>query len=139
MNDLSELDAAKAYAKAWNQLDAESLVDLISDEACYASQWVLDELEGKQAVLDHLRRKMRAVAASSITDSGNRPFAELVITQLGEPGRNAVGLTVPGSDQLDCMVLLGVSESKINRIDICMIELYAPKQSGNYPGRSSAE
>ena len=136
---LKELDATTAYAKAWNQLDPESLINLLSEDVCYASQWVFDELEGKQAVEGHLRRKMNAVEASSMSSPAHRPFAELVKTTIGGPERDAIGLTEPDSDALDCLVLLENENGKISRIDICMVELYTPIRSGLYPAKSSPE
>ena len=134
--NLSEIDASIAYAKAWNQLDAESLTGLLSDNVCYASQWVYEELEGKQSVAGHLTRKINAIKASSLNASRHRPFAELVKTTIGGPVRDAIGMTVPDSDALDCLVLLETAEGKISRIDICMVELYVPIRSGAYPGKT---
>ena len=127
------MDAVTAYAKAWNRLDPASLTDLLSDDVCYASQWVFDELEGKQAVAGHLTRKMHAIEASSRNAPLHRPFAELVKTTIGGPGRDAIGMTEPDSDALDCLVLLETAQGKISRIDICMIELFLPIRSGLYP------
>ena len=131
--NLSEIDASIAYAKAWNQLDAESLTGLLSDNVCYASQWVYEELEGKQSVAGHLTRKINAIKASSLNASRHRPFAELVKTTIGGPERDAIGMTQLENDALDCLVLLETAEGKISRIDICMIELFLPIRSGLYP------
>ena len=46
---LTELDAATAYARAWNRLDCKKFLELLAPDANYASQWVFEELEGKAA------------------------------------------------------------------------------------------
>lgn len=41
---LSALAAVTAYARVWNQLDAESLSVVLSDDICYATQCVFQKL-----------------------------------------------------------------------------------------------
>jgi hypothetical protein len=45
--DLTEKDAAIAYAKAWNRLDCSKFLKLLDENAHYASQWVFEEIESK--------------------------------------------------------------------------------------------
>ena len=50
---LTELDAATAYAVAWNHLDCTQFLELLAPETQYASQWVLDELKSKAAISEY--------------------------------------------------------------------------------------
>ena len=50
----SELEAAKAYARAWNLFDCKEFIKLLASDAHYASQWVLVELESKDKIANYL-------------------------------------------------------------------------------------
>jgi hypothetical protein len=62
--DLTEKDAAIAFAKAWNRLNASEFLQLLDEDAHYASQWVFDELTSKNAIADYLTEKMQTVKRS---------------------------------------------------------------------------
>lgn len=70
---LTEEDAVVAFAKAWNRLDPEPFLRLLAQDARYASQWVFDEMVGKEAIADYLREKMRMVKAHAV----NNPQAQV--------------------------------------------------------------
>ena len=53
--NLTEKDAAIAYARAWNRLDPNDFLALLAGDARYASQWVFEELEGLEAISSYLR------------------------------------------------------------------------------------
>ena len=46
MNDVTEEDVVFAFAKAWNRLEPDGFLVLLSPDARYASQWVFEELGG---------------------------------------------------------------------------------------------
>ena len=131
MNDksvLTELDAATAYATAWNRLDCTQFLELLASDAHYASQWVIEELEGKAAISDYLMGKMQTMR------SGKTPvFAELGKTSTGFAGRDCVALAQGDKDVVSAVVLFDVEGNHIKRFDLCMPELLGVKRSGQYP------
>ncbi len=110
-------DAAIAYAKAWNNLDCSEFLELLDENAHYASQWVLDELKNKQAISDYLIDKMEAIKkGTSIikADIGINQFEEdcVVISQKNEKQNTKI------------VVIFRVENNKIKRYDTCIPELY---------------
>ena len=115
---LSELDAATAYANAWNALDCSKFVDLLAPDARYASQYVFDELIGREAISDYLCGKFKTVKSS---DAGVK--AVISTATAGFPGRPCVRL-IQGSN--DAVVVFKTQGNRIRRFDLCITELYAP-------------
>lgn len=60
MADVTENEVVIAFAKAWNRLESDRFLALLSPDARYASQWVFDELVGASAISDYLRGKTNA-------------------------------------------------------------------------------
>ena len=58
MRRLTEVMAATAFARAWNRLDPTEFIKLLDADARYASQWVFEELVGRDAIADYLIGKM---------------------------------------------------------------------------------
>ena len=125
MMRLTEKKAAFIYAKAWNRLDCTEFLDLLDDTAHYASQWVFDELENKEAIADYLINKIVAVK-----NSDAKVYAELGITRSGFAGRYCVFIT---QGEKQAVVLFEVSKNKIQRFDLCIPELLNVKRTGVYP------
>ena len=125
---LTEKDAAVAYAKAWNRLDCSEFICLLADDACYASQMVLEELEDKHVISDYFVKKIKAVKA----DDAN-VYAELGITREGFIGRNCVFLSQGKKEEVQAAVLFEVDNGKIKRYDLCVPELLNVERTGIYP------
>ena len=131
MNDktvLTKLDAATAYAAAWNRLECTPFLELLAPDAHYASQWVIEELESKAAISDYLMGKMQ-----TIRNSKTAVFAELGTTSTGFAGRDCVALAQGDKDVVSAVVLFDVEGNHIKRFDLCMPELLGVIRSGQYP------
>jgi hypothetical protein len=105
---LTEKDASIAYAKAWNRLDCSDFLTLLDENAHYASQWVFEELESKEAISEYLLEKMKTVESS-----GSKVYAEL-----GNTGKSSA---------------FDVRNGKITRFDLCMPSLLNVMRTGIYP------
>lgn len=125
---LTELDAATEYARAWNRLDCTVFLKLLAPDACYASQWVIEELKGKMAIGKYLKGKM-----NTVKNSGSEVFAELGKTTTGFAGRDCVCLTQGTKEQVTAVVLFEVSSGLIKRYDLCIPELLGAVRTGIYP------
>jgi hypothetical protein len=123
-----EKDAAIAYARAWNTLDATVILELLDEDARYASQWVLEELEGKDAISEYLIQKMK-----SVKDAGTKVYAELGITRSESSGRDCVLMSQGENDEVQAVVLFEINNNNIQRYDICMPELLNAERTGVYP------
>ena len=64
---LTEFDVATAYAQAWNQLNPAKFITMLSSDVRYSSQWVLEDLVGKEAVAYYLTQKMQTVRKAGQT------------------------------------------------------------------------
>ena len=133
MTALTEAMAAKAFARAWNRLDPTDFIDLLDKDARYASQWVFEELIGKEAIADYLMGKMQAVKALTVKSGGTIVFAELGTTSNGFPGRDCVFLAQGQNESVTAAVLFEVGGGRIRRYDLCMSELLDVDRSGIYP------
>lgn len=126
--ELTEKDAAIAYARAWNRLECSDFLELLAPDAIYESQWVFDELASKDVIADYLIHKMKAVK-----NAGNKVFAELGKTRLGSFGRDCVFIAQGKKEEVKAVVLFKVADDKIQRYDLCVPELYDVERSGIYP------
>ena len=86
---MTEEKVVFAFAKAWNRLEPDGFLTLLSPDTRYASQWVFEELVGVAAISDYLRNKMRTVRAHSVNDPNSRVLVE-------------IGRTAQGDDVLPC-------------------------------------
>lgn len=128
MQTVTELDAAIAYTRAWNRLDCTGLVQMIAPDACYASQWVFEELQSKDAIENYLAAKIAAVR-----NSKTRVTAELGKTTISFPDRDCVVLSQDSKDTVNAAVLFQVDEGWIKRFDLCIPALLRPVRSGQFP------
>lgn len=127
---MTELDAAKCYAEGWNSQDFEAFFQCLAPDAKYASQWVFEELEGKEAISEYLTGKLQSVIKSSSV-----VFAELGKTSQGFAGRDCVALAQENKDVVTAVVLFEVESQQIKRFDLCIPELLGVIRSGIYPGQ----
>ena len=108
--ELTEKDAALAYARAWNRLDCTDFLKLLSVDAHYASQWVLEELESKVAISHYLIQKMKTVK-----NSGSKIYSELGNTKSGFSGRDCVFMAQGKKEEIQAVALFEVSDNRIKR------------------------
>ena len=130
MNDISRLDAARSYAKAWNTLDASVLESMLDERIKLESQHVLTPLVGRDAVLDYLAAKMETIRKAGLS--------ACVFAELGDvygPDLQPCVIVAQGEiDRLEAVVLFKVSGAAITRIDICVVpDPHSAKRSGEYP------
>ena len=126
--ELTEKDAATAFARAWNRLDCREFLELLAEDAHYASQWVFNEMENKKEIAEYLTGKMQTVK-----NTGSKVYAELGKIGKGFPGRDCVLMAQDVKKIVKAVVLFEVSGNTIKRIDLCMPQLFDPEGSGIYP------
>lgn len=129
---LTERDAAEAWARAYNLLDAAEISPLLAEDVHYASQWVFDELENRGDYLHYLEGKLLAIGSS-----GAKVLAELAETRpypmAPNPPRPCV--VVHQNDRPAATVLFQVDGARITRIDLCRIPPPSTcARFGEYPG-----
>jgi hypothetical protein len=131
---LSQEDALRAYATMFNTLDAGKFAPLLADDFHYASQWVFAEITSKAEYLDYITKKLEAVKASGVkvwAEIGEIEESFAVLSHgWGDP---CVFMANGGQDNLVSIVLAEVKDDKIKRLDMCMLDLYRGKRSGEYP------
>jgi hypothetical protein len=123
--NLTEKDAATAYAKAWNSLDCSDFIKLLADDAHYSSQYVLEEQTSKKAITEYLNGKLGAVR-----NSDTNVTADIGIVRKGYPGRDC---TILSQGDNDAVILFEINDGKIKRFDLCMPELMDARKSGVCP------
>jgi len=94
MSQLTEDDAVIAFAKAWNRLDPNEFLDLLSPDARYASQWVFDEIVGVDSIRNYLCAKMQTVYEHGVANPSSRVRVEAGRTRTGTEGRPCAFMTV---------------------------------------------
>jgi len=124
----SEKEAAIAFAKAWNRLDCTDFIELLVDDAHYASQYVFEELESKVDIASYLKPKMQTVKAS-----GAKVYAELGVTQASFKGRDCTFLCQGSKEEITAAILFEVNAGKISRYDLVIPDLVQVQRSGVYP------
>jgi hypothetical protein len=132
---LTEEDAVFAYAKAWNRLDPEDFLELLSEDARYTSQWVFEELKGSQAIANYLRDKMRTVRAHGVNTHNMRVRVEIGRTSSGSEGRPCAFMTQgrEGEGTVQAAVIFSVSGNRITCYDLCIPQLLGAIRTGVYP------
>lgn len=129
---LTEEVAAVAYATAWNLLNPEPFLELLSSNAGYASQWVFEEMKGAEAISNYLRGKMNTVRASGAGDMSFRVQVEIGRTTRGTYDRPCALMT-QGSPEAKAVVLFEVKDGQIQRFDMCIPAFYAPVHTRVFP------
>lgn len=124
-----ELDAANAYAKAWNTLDCSEFISLLAPDARYASQYVFSELEGRDNIADYLSSKMETVKRT-----GSHVRAELAKTSSSFPNKDCVAIFQDDMNSIAAVVVFTVEANLVTRFDLCITELMAPILTGICPG-----
>lgn len=128
---LTEDKAVYIFAKAWNRLEPESFLQLLSEEARYASQWVFEELVGVGAISDYLRGKMRTVQAHGIDNPGSRVRVE--VGQASNNGRPCALMSQGRSDPTQAAMLFEIKDNAIIRCDLCIPQVLGAVRVGIFP------
>ena len=119
----------RAYAMMMNTLDAGVIEPFLADDFHYSSQWVFEEITSKQAYLDYIHPKLKAVR-----ESGTKVWAEMAHLEQEIPGPCVV-LAQESKDALLSLVLGKVANGKLTRLDMCGAPSpWSAKRSGEYPG-----
>jgi hypothetical protein len=127
--ELTEEAAAMAYARSWNRLEPDEFLALLSPQARYASQWVLEEKTGAADIGVYLRGKMHTVKISGAEDPRWRVHAEM---GRAANGRHCVLLTQGGLD-IGGVVVFETARGQITRFDMCMPEIMGAARTGVIP------
>jgi hypothetical protein len=133
MANLTEEQAANAFATAWNRLEPESFLALLAPDARYASQWVFEELVGSSDISNYLRAKMRTVRNHSLNNCESQVRAELGRTSLGVSGRPCVFMTQGHNTPVQAAVVFQIRDGKVSRYDLCIPQIVGAMRSGVYP------
>ncbi len=72
MSEEMKLKGLTAYAEMMNTLDIKCVESFLSIDLRYNSQWVYEEMIGKERYLEYMLGKFEM-----IKESGSRPFAEI--------------------------------------------------------------
>jgi len=107
---------ATAFAKAYNHLDTLFVENLLSDDFCYTSQWVFNELKDRKAYLDYLKPKFETVLNSNTKVAArlakyNKKYC-IVIYQVDMSKQKPTKIST---------LLIDVVNEKVKRADMCMI------------------
>ena len=129
---LTEADATRAYAKAWNRLEPDRFLEQLAPNAGYTSQWVFEELKGAEAISNCLRGKMNTVRASGAGDLSSRVQVEIGRTTRGTYDRPCALMT-QGTAEVKAVVIFEVDDGQIQRFDMCIPAFYAPVHTRVFP------
>ena len=122
---LDEMVACNLLAHAYNTLNASFLEKLLSADMLYTSQWVLDEMHGKQAFLNYLSAKF-----STITKAGSAIIAELATYQ----GKHCLVIAQWSKVNPVATMLVKTIGSLISEIHMCEVPHYTEcERLGIYP------
>ena len=127
---LTQIDAATAFAKAWNRLEPSHFLKLMAPTARYASQWVFEELVGYEAIESYLKSKMRTVKAHAVNNPNSCVYAELGRTR---GGQDCVFLAQGRKENVTAVVVFEISDGQISRYDLCIPEIVGVTRTGIYP------
>lgn len=109
---LDEMIACNLLAHAYNTLNASFIDNILANDLLYTSQWVLDEMHGKQAFLDYLTAKFHSIekAESSI-------YAELATYR----GQHCLVIAQGSKDNPVATMLVKTKQGKISEICLCEV------------------
>lgn len=133
MTGLTEEEVVFAFASAWNRLDPDGFLALLSPDARYASQWVFEELVGVSAISDYLRSKMKTVRTHSVNDPNSRVRVEIGRTAHGDGGRPCAFMTQGHVNEVQAAVLFEINDGKVSRYDLCIPQILGAVRTGVFP------
>ena len=113
--DPTKLAACRAYARMMNTLDSLHLAPWLADDCQYTSQWVMENIDGKDVYLEYIRGKL-----NSIKRTGSRVWAEIAYTDAFGAGPCVV-LSQDTRDNLTATLLVKMTDGKISQMTMCAI------------------
>ncbi len=115
-----EIEILRKLAQSWNNLDTKYILDNLSDNIIYESQWVLVPINGKREFIAYLESKFNAIK-SAMKHELIQVTAELALAPSlqNKPCIILTQITNQGIRQVS--ILIEITNSKIERIDICFI------------------
>ena len=128
--ELTQLEALRAYARSLNTLTVEPLEPLLADDFVYESQSVMSALASKEDFLNYFRPKLQTIAAS-----GSIVFAEIGTVSAYGGLQPCVVLAQGKRESLVGLVLAKVQDGMLKRLDLCIVPPpQSAERSGEYPG-----
>ena len=125
----AKLEACRAYARMLNTLDASHLEPWLDENVKYESQWVFDEIVGKEKYLKYIRGKLR-----TIHEKGPPVWAEIAYTNAFGAGPCVI-IAQPEKDEWVATLLLEMNGDKISRMDMCFLPSPLEcRRTGEAPG-----
>jgi hypothetical protein len=118
---MTEEDLVKELAKAWNNLNVSFIENLLIDDFRYASQWVVEEMKGKDNYINFISTKFQKIR-ESIAENGDKIIAEIGYCTQGFPNKPCIVLTqISGNEKSPATLLIETDNGLIKRIDMCAI------------------
>ncbi len=122
---LDEMIACNLLAHAYNTLNAAFLEKILADDMLYTSQWVLEEMRGKQDFLNYLSAKFQ-----TIMKTGSTIFAELAIYQ----GQHCLIIAQGSKANPVATLQVKIERSLITEIHMCEVPHFSEcVRVGVYP------
>ncbi|MGO9614363.1 MAG: hypothetical protein ACLPX5_15205 [Dissulfurispiraceae bacterium] len=123
--------AAELYIDAWNKMDFSQFFQALDDDCRYNSQYVFDEMDSKARIVDYFKGKIKTIKKSK-----SNVIAKLARLKRGaslepEPGSYCAAVYQDDLETIAAVVFLDVENGKINRINLCMPELYKVELENN--------
>ncbi len=112
-------------AHSYNTLNSEFIENILAEDMLYASQWVFDEIRGKQDFLDYLNGKFQ-----TIRNEGSPVFAELATYR----GQHCLVMAQGTKANLQATMLVKTDCGKITEIHMCLVPHFSEcERLGVYP------
>lgn len=112
-HSFEKMEVIKAFEEAWNRKDSSQLSLYITSNFCYASQWVLEELNSSIEYLNYLEDKFQA-----IRNSANNIEAKII------PNTNGIMITqIDGEKKREAILVIKVRNGLAYRADLCIPEM----------------
>lgn len=118
-----EIGYLRKFAQSWNNLDTKYIINELSDNIVYESQWVLIPFKGKSVFLEYMISKFKAIK--------NTAYAQVKAEMAFLPSLSGKPCIVLSQNTPEVSrkvtVLIKIVEFKIERIDVCFIP--APEEA----------
>ena len=110
-----KLEACSAYARMMNTLDFKHLEPWLAEDLTYSSQWVFEDMHGKEAYSLYIQGKL-----DTIRKAGMRVWAEIAYTDAFGAGPCVV-LAQGTEDNLKSTMLITLCGDKISEMSMCAV------------------
>lgn len=111
------MNAMDQLVTFYNSNDFSELKNILAENCIYRSQWVFDEICGKDQICEYLTAKSKVIAKS-----GCFPRARKVA--ISRPCQQEAIAISQGSAEVRVIMLLDIENGKIRAIDLCMPKLF---------------